>query len=64
MKAAGALFGDHYPERLHRVLVFPCGMILRGLWAVVQYFFDARTRAKVRMLGGEENFLEFVEKSE
>lgn len=60
LKAAGAVFGDHYPERLHRVLVFPCGMILRGLWAVVQYFFDARTRAKVRMLGGEADFLEFV----
>lgn len=64
LKAAGSVFGDHYPERLHRVLVFPCGMVLRGLWAVIQYFFDARTRAKVKMLGQESNFLEYVEKDQ
>lgn len=60
LKAIGQVLSENYPERLHRVLIFPCGLVLRGVWRVFQFFFDPVTRAKVKMLGSQEDFAQYI----
>ena len=40
LKGLASLFSDNFPESLHAAYLYPCGFVLRGIWAVVQYFFD------------------------
>ena len=54
LKALASLFSDNYPETLNAALVYPCGFLLRGIWAVVQYFFDYKTRQKIHFLGSSD----------
>ena len=49
------------PETLHAALLYPCGFMLRGIWAVVKYFFDYKTRQKIHMLGSADDFKEYVD---
>jgi len=55
---------DNYPERLHKVLVYPANILFRSVWAVFKYFLDARTREKVELLGYPEGLLAHIEPSE
>lgn len=61
LKELGALLSANYPERLEKALVYPCGLVMRGLWKVVQFFFDKKTREKVCMLGSPEAFAPHVD---
>ena len=61
LKQIGGLMSANYPERLERALVYPCGVVLRGLWQVVQFFFDKKTREKVCMLGSPAAFAPYVD---
>ena len=61
LKGLASLFSDNFPESLHAAYLYPCGFVLRGIWAVVQYFFDVKTRNKVYMLAGPESFKEHID---
>ena len=30
---------DNMPETMERACVYPCGVVLRGLWQIVKWFF-------------------------
>ena len=64
LKALASIFSDNYPETLHQALLYPCGFVLRGIWAVVKYFFDYKTRQKIHMLAGPESFKEFIDEDQ
>eukprot|EP01060_Flectonema_neradi_P039170 TRINITY_DN8516_c0_g1_i6.p1 TRINITY_DN8516_c0_g1~~TRINITY_DN8516_c0_g1_i6.p1 ORF type:complete len:253 (+),score=50.12 TRINITY_DN8516_c0_g1_i6:50-808(+) len=66
VQAASKLFGDNYPERMHKCLVFPTGMLSRGIWSVAKSFLDPVTAGKVHLLSGGRqppDLLKFVDKS-
>ena len=52
VQAVSKLFGENYPERMHKCFVFPTGLLSRGLWAVVKAFLDPVTAGKVHLLSG------------
>jgi hypothetical protein len=52
---------ERYPERLHRLIVFPAGAFVRGAWAGVRHFFDPNTAAKVVLLPDKEQILDYVD---
>jgi hypothetical protein len=64
LKALASLFSDNYPETLHAALVYPCGFLLRGIWAVVQYFFDYKTRQKIHFLGSSDALQEHIDEDQ
>jgi hypothetical protein len=64
LKALAKIFSDNQPETLHQALLYPCGFLLRGIWAVVQYFFDYKTRQKIHMLSGPDSFKEYVDEDQ
>ena len=61
LSLSASIFSDNMPETLHAALLYPCGFVLRGIWAVVKYFFDYKTRQKIHMLGSADDFKEFVD---
>ena len=61
LKAMANIFSNNYPETLHAALLYPCGFVLRGIWAVVKYFFDYKTRQKIFMLAGPDSFQEHID---
>lgn len=61
LKGIASLFSDNFPESLHAAYLYPCGMVLRGIWAVVQFFFDEKTRNKVFMLSSPDSFKDYVD---
>ena len=60
LKIVAAVFQQNFPETLHQALLYPCGLVLRGIWAVVQFFFDQKTRQKIHMLPGPHSFQDYV----
>lgn len=61
LKGLASLFSDNFPEALHAAYLYPCGLVLRGIWSVVQYFFDVKTRNKVFMLPSPESFKDHID---
>jgi hypothetical protein len=60
LKAVAKILSDNSPESLQFAGLYPCGFILRGLWMIVQWFFDAKTRAKIFMLGSPDGFADYI----
>ncbi len=60
LKGIAGTLSDHYPERLGGAYVYPCGMVLAGLWKMISPFFDPRTRAKVKMVTSEAQLRSLV----
>lgn len=55
------LFQDQHPERLHRAIVYPSGMVFWSLWSIVKWFVDPVTRDKVcpvMYLAGVQEFVD------
>lgn len=55
---------NQWPERLSAAFCINAGMIFRGMWTVVQYFVDKRTRRKVQVWGTDgyqEALLELID---
>eukprot|EP01039_Chlorochromonas_danica_P007570 gene7572-8370_t len=55
------LFQDQHPERLHRAIIYPSGLIFWGIFNVVKWFFDPVTRNKaapVLYLSGVQEFID------
>jgi hypothetical protein len=54
-------FQDKYPERLHRAIVYPSGVLFWALWNVIKFFLDPVTAAKVSpmvYLSGVQEFID------
>jgi len=47
VKAASNVLQDNFPERLHRAVIYPTGLVFYGLWNVVKWFLDPVTQSKV-----------------
>ena len=60
LKEIAKVLSDNNPEALERACVYPCGVLLRGLWQIVKWFFDPVTRKKITLLGSPEAFREYV----
>jgi len=54
------LFRDHYPERLHHMLVTPVGFFQRGLWNFLSHFLDHHRVSRVVMVPKIEGLLEYI----
>jgi hypothetical protein len=37
---------NNFPERLHRAIIYPTGLVFYGLWNVVKWFLDPVTQSK------------------
>jgi len=48
VRHAAALFQNNYPERLHRAIVYPSGIVFYSIWALVKLFLDPVTAQKVQ----------------
>lgn len=51
-KLASALLPSHFPERAHRIVVYPVPMLVKHLWSMVRNFLDPVTQEKFVILGG------------
>lgn len=60
LKNIAKVFSDNTPETMERACVYPCGPILRGLWAIVKWFFDPITRSKISLLGSADAFNNYI----
>lgn len=60
LKAIAKVLSDNKPETMERACVYPCGIMLRGLWQIVKWFFDPVTRSKISMLGSSDAFRDHV----
>lgn len=61
IKHVGKVFQDNYPERLHRCIVFPTGLVFVGLWNIIKWFLDPVTQAKIQpvlYLAGVQEFID------
>jgi len=51
---------NNYPERMGAVYLYPCGMVLSGLYRMISPFLDARMRAKVKMVTSDKELCSLV----
>eukprot|EP01060_Flectonema_neradi_P034889 TRINITY_DN6259_c0_g1_i1.p1 TRINITY_DN6259_c0_g1~~TRINITY_DN6259_c0_g1_i1.p1 ORF type:complete len:297 (+),score=54.95 TRINITY_DN6259_c0_g1_i1:63-893(+) len=63
VKMTGEVDEKNYPESLHKVLVLNAGFIFSTAYKMVQYFFAAEVRDKIRVFGGdyESELYKYVE---
>eukprot|EP01038_Epipyxis_sp_PR26KG_P004551 gene4551-6423_t len=54
-------FQDLYPERLHRAIVHPTGLVFYGIWSAAKLFFDPITRDKVCPMLMQIGIKDFIE---
>lgn len=47
LKAISKIFQPNFPDRLHRVIIYPTGIMFYGIWNIVQYFLSPTIREKV-----------------
>lgn len=60
-KAVLAIFQANYPERLHRCVVYPSGVLFLFIWSVVKFFIDRKTQDKVKpvlYLAGVQEYID------
>lgn len=60
LKRIAKELSDNQPETLQFAGLYPCGIILRGIWMIAKWFFDVKTRGKIFMLGSPEGFSDYV----
>jgi hypothetical protein len=52
---------SNFPERVHRVIVYPSGFVFYGIWNIVKWFLDPVTQAKVQpmlALSGVQQYID------
>ena len=57
MATVAAISSDNFPESLHKMFIVNAPKIFRVVWAVVRTFLDKRTRDKIAILGGRDEYL-------
>jgi len=60
-KAVLTIFQDNFPERLHRCVVYPSGVLFFLLWNIIKFFIDKRTQDKVKTvlyLAGVQEYID------
>lgn len=61
VRAMASVFQNNYPERLHRAIVYPSGIVFYTIWNLVKWFLDPVTQDKVKpvlLLGGVQEFID------
>lgn len=60
---AAQVGSDYYPEIMGNVIVTNTPMVFTALWAVMKGFLDEKTRAKIKLVGGnfKPKLLEFID---
>jgi hypothetical protein len=53
---AASVLQASYPERLHKLIIYPMPALVGHLWWVVKGFLDAKTAEKVEILSGSAGF--------
>jgi len=48
MRHMTPIMQNNFPERVHRVIVYPSGFVFYGIWNIVKWFLDPVTQAKVQ----------------
>ncbi len=52
---------NNFPERLHRAIIYPSGLVFYGIWNVIKWFLDPVTQAKacpVIYLSGVQQYID------
>jgi len=60
-KAVLTIFQDNFPERMHRCVVYPSGVVFFLLWNIIKFFIDKRTQEKVKTvlyLAGVQEYID------
>jgi hypothetical protein len=58
----GKLFRDQHPERIHRIVVYPTGMVFYSFWnGVLKWFMDASTRTRMVPVVKYSGLTEFID---
>lgn len=52
---------DNYPERLHKIVLHPVGVIFYTGWAIAKFFIDANTQEKVKPMMKLEGVKQFID---
>lgn len=55
---------NRYPERLHRMIIFPSNAFVRGAWSGLKHFFDPNTANKVILCPDAAGLQEYVDASQ
>jgi len=61
MRHLTPIMQNNFPERVHRVIVYPSGFIFYGIWNIVKWFLDPVTQAKVQpmlALSGVQQYID------
>jgi len=61
MRHMSPIMQNHFPERMHRVVVYPSGFVFYGLWNIAKWFLDPVTQQKVKpvlLLAGVQEYIE------
>lgn len=53
---AASVLQANYPERLHKLIIYPMPALVGHLWWVVKGFLDPKTSAKVQIFSGSAGF--------
>lgn len=61
LRAFASEFQNNYPERVHRIIVYPGGYLFTMLWNVVKWFLDPVTQEKVKPVLYLEGVQEFID---
>ena len=62
-QGAGAVLSDNYPS-IANAYIYPCGLVLNGIWNIVKRFLDPRTRAKFEMVTSNQALLDLFDRDQ
>jgi hypothetical protein len=61
VRAMAGVFQNNYPERLHRAIVYPSGIIFYTFWNLIKWFLDPVTQQKVQPVLTLAGVTEFID---
>mmetsp|Transcript_11222 Transcript_11222/g.10836 ORF Transcript_11222/g.10836 Transcript_11222/m.10836 type:complete len:301 (+) Transcript_11222:75-977(+) len=61
VKALAKVMQDNYPERLHKIILHPVGVLFYTGWAIAKFFIDKNTQDKVQPMLKFEGVKQFID---
>lgn len=61
LKYFGKVFQDLFPERIHRIIIYPTGALFYTIWNLAKWFIDPVTRDKVCTPNDYDELLEYID---